>query len=157
MYTILVFTPWVDDVIIKFQVGYVTCTFVVIHLVVNFFLIFRASFFTCHHGCRKRRAKNKFKVERKERQAYLAESQGKRWKLRKSNKKEEARFVLARLNADLNRQLMPIAEDTTAAAKGKINTAGDNYIPQTGLNELIQTKSSKTVTFSTIVTQIRDN
>lgn len=51
---------------------------------------------------------------------------------------------------------MPIAEDT-AAAKGKMNTAGDKFIPQTELNELIQTKSSKTVTFSTIVTQIRDN
>lgn len=60
----------------------------IIHLVVNFFLIFRISFYSCGIGCRRRRIIKKFKKERKERQAYLEDTKNKRWGLRKEKRKE---------------------------------------------------------------------
>lgn len=61
MYTIFCFTPWVDDVIVKFQLGYLTCLIVGCHLAVNFFLIFRVSLHQVNFKCIKRGAIKRFK------------------------------------------------------------------------------------------------
>ena len=44
MYTFLCYSPWVPDAAFKFKIGYATICIVSSHLVVNFFLIFRASY-----------------------------------------------------------------------------------------------------------------
>ena len=50
------------------------CFIVACHLVVNFFLIFRASAYLLGVRCKKKASVNRFKAERKLRRAYLKDN-----------------------------------------------------------------------------------
>lgn len=65
MYTIITYSPWVDDPIVTFYIGYVTILFVILHLIVNFTLIFRNSLKSCKLKCRSRYLKKELKKQRK--------------------------------------------------------------------------------------------
>ena len=43
LYTMLCFSPWISDVELKFNIGYICIGFVVIHLLVNLSIIFGAT------------------------------------------------------------------------------------------------------------------
>ena len=64
MYTIICYSPWVQDVELKFYIGYVTIGFVILHLVINLFLIFRGTFIMLSNRCRRRMTMKAYKKSR---------------------------------------------------------------------------------------------
>ena len=80
MYTILVYSAWNDDAILKFQVGYVTIFIVACHLAVNLTLIFGTTAISIRKKCRVKNAKRRFKKSRTAIQARLAKGHAARKK-----------------------------------------------------------------------------
>lgn len=64
LYTIFAYSPWVDDIQLKFYMGYVTISLAVLHLVINLYLIFSATAKGWFWTCKKKFVIKKYKVER---------------------------------------------------------------------------------------------
>ena len=71
MYTILCYTPWVEDVVVKYYMGYVTISIVACHLMVNLTLIFSSTFTTTKWRCKRKYALKKYRWQRKITEASL--------------------------------------------------------------------------------------
>lgn len=71
MYTIFCYSPWVDDIEMTFQIGYITIGIVVLHLVVNLYLIMSSTCKTVSRKCKLRYRKKQLKKARKETMAKL--------------------------------------------------------------------------------------
>ena len=78
MYTIICYSPWVQDVELKFYIGYVTIGFVILHLVINLFLIFRTTFIMLSNRCRRRMTMKTYKKSRSKLQKRLKDNHEKR-------------------------------------------------------------------------------
>lgn len=65
LYTIITFSPWIDDVDVKFLIGYATIGIVASHFLINLMLIFFASSSQCKWTCKRKIVKRKYLVERK--------------------------------------------------------------------------------------------
>ena len=65
LYTILVFTPWVDNVNVSFYTGYLTIFIIVFHLAISLVLITLETISGIKLRCRKSFAKRKLKKQRK--------------------------------------------------------------------------------------------
>ena len=87
MYTILTFSPWVDDVNVSFYIGYLTITIVASHLIINLFLIFRGTFLDLSRKCKLKIAFYNHKKQRKTRIEFLNVSRKMRSKLRMAKQK----------------------------------------------------------------------
>jgi len=64
LYTIFAYSPFVDDIQVKFYMGYVTISLAVLHLVVNLFLIFSATAKAWFWTIKRKFVIRKYKVER---------------------------------------------------------------------------------------------
>lgn len=80
MYTMLCYSPWIHDVELKFYIGYVTIGFVILHLVINLFLIFRSTFIMLSNRCRRRMTMRTYKKSRSTLQKRLKDNHEKRLK-----------------------------------------------------------------------------
>ena len=53
--TMFYFTPWVDDVILKIYVGFVSCGLIILHFTISLVIIFVKNFKELRKKCRRRR------------------------------------------------------------------------------------------------------
>ena len=64
MYTFLCYSPWVDDIITKFYIGYMTIFIVCLHFVINILLIAKNSIINAKNKCVMYFKKHQLKKER---------------------------------------------------------------------------------------------
>lgn len=92
LYTIFTYSPWVDDIRLKFYMGYVTISLAVLHLVVNLFLIFSATAKAWFWTCKRKFVIRKYKKERVKFQKMVADTHDDRlekWKKKRQVKKKK--------------------------------------------------------------------
>ena len=92
LYTIFTYSPWVDDIRLKFYMGYVTISLAVLHLVVNLFLIFSATAKGWFWTCKRKFVIRKYKKERVNFQKMVADTHDDRlekWKKKRQVKKKK--------------------------------------------------------------------
>ena len=56
LYTVLCFSPWLDDIAMRIIIGYIVCSIVIIHFLVNFFIILRGTYDVILTKCLKKGA-----------------------------------------------------------------------------------------------------
>ena len=59
LYTFISFTDWVPNLETKFKLGYVACGLIVLHLMINIFIMLTSSIKGAYKACRLRRHRNK--------------------------------------------------------------------------------------------------
>ena len=118
LYTVICFSPWISDVIVKFYLGYLACSFVVLHLIGNFSLIFRTSFIETRIKCRKKATVRHHKKQRKLRQEYLKETKKNRWKTRAEKRDVGRRENEAKMNAEMNAMLLACSSNSGVGLVG---------------------------------------
>ena len=106
MYTILTFSPWVNDVNVSFYIGYLTITIVASHLLINLFLILRGTFLDLSRKCKLKIAFYNHKKQRKTRIEFLNVTRKMRSKLRVARQKA----IMAKNRAPSQRQMAIMEE-----------------------------------------------
>ena len=80
LYTFMSFTDWVPNFETKFKLGYVACGLIVLHLMINIFIMLASSIKGAYKACRLRRHINKHNKEREILQLKLQSNRKKRCK-----------------------------------------------------------------------------
>ena len=64
LYTFISFTDWVPNLEAKFKLGYVACGLIVLHLMINIFIMLAGSIKGAYKACRLSRHRSKHNKER---------------------------------------------------------------------------------------------
>ena len=101
VYAILAYTPWVQDVHLKSQVGNASISIVVIHLVVSLILIIASTLINSRWKYKKWSVIRNHRVYRNDLRSYLKESQKRRRNLRRAKRVPiETRTVILSLSTN---------------------------------------------------------
>ena len=80
LYTLISFTDWVPNMEAKFKLGYITCSLIVLHLMINIFIMLTSSIKEAYRACRLSRHRRKHNKQRVTLQKRLQTNRTKRSK-----------------------------------------------------------------------------